>query len=290
MQQIVNGLFIGSVYGLFAVGYTLVFGVLKQLNLAHAMSFTWGAIAGLWTFQKGAPLPAAFLAAVGTGMIIGILLDKFIFGPLIRRGDSHLSGLVASVGLSLVLSAIALAVFGADTERFPADAFPDKRFTVGGVTFTVVQLAVAGTAIGLVLLLTWTIKSTKYGRGLRAVSENVDAARILGINVQRITLATFALSSALGAIAGMLFALAFNVVYLDMGADVELKGIAAMIIGGLGSVPGALIGGLIIGMAEVLSITHISSEWKDGITFFVLFIVLLVRPQGILSRLPGREL
>ncbi len=290
MQQLVNGVFLGSIYALFAMGYTLVFGVLDLLNLAHQAIFMLGAFIGLWLFVSvGLPLWAAVVGAIAAGALLGVLVERVAFAPLRNRPDAHFAGLISSIALAIVMVALALGVFGPDTRRFPAGSFPATRFEVGGITISLVQLIILVVALGMMLGLNWLVASTRLGRAMRAIAENPKAARVLGINVERVTLITFMLSSALGAAAGILFALAFNSIRVEMGLAVELKGLAVIIVGGMGSLPGAMLGGLALGLAEVFSVARIGSGWRDAVAFGLLFAILFVRPQGLLGRKKVRE-
>lgn len=290
MQQIVNGVFLGSIYALFAVGYTLVFGVLDLLNLAHSAVFMLGAFVGLQLVVAfGWPIWLAVLGAMIAGAVLGILIERVAFAPLRSRADSHFAGLISSIALSIILGALALGVFGPNTVRFPAGTFPDTRISFAGATVSVLQVVILVVSVALMVGLNWMVTSSRLGRAMRAVAENPRAARLLGINVGGVTLLTFVLSSALGAAAGVLFALAFNSIRVEMGLAIELKGLAVIIVGGMGSLPGALVGGLILGLAEVFSVAWISSSWRDAVAFGLLFAILLARPQGLLGRRVMRE-
>ncbi len=289
-QQIVNGAFMGSIYALFALGYTLVFGVLHQLNLAHQAVFMLGAVAG-WVavVTFGFPLWVGVVVAVVVGGLLGLLIERVAFAPLRSRPDDHFAGLISSIALGIVLVALALGTFGPDTVRFPREAFPRIGFQIGGATITLLQLSILAVAITMMVALTWLVNRTRMGRALRAVAENERAARLLGIDVERVTMGTYVLSSALGATAGILFALAFNTIRVEMGLAIELKGLAVIIVGGLGSLPGAMVGGLILGLAEVFTIAWIGSGWRDAVAFTLLFAILLLRPQGLFGKPKVRE-
>jgi branched-chain amino acid transport system permease protein len=290
VQQLVNGVFLGSIYALFAMGYTLVFGVLDLLNLAHQAVFMLGAFIGLWLFVTvGLPLWLAVLGAIAAGAALGLLIERIAFAPLRNRPDAHFAGLISSIALAIVLVSITLGVFGPDTLRFPAGTFPSTRFTVAGATISLLQVIILVVAVAMMLGLNWLVASTRLGRAMRAIAENPKAARVLGVNVERVTIITFMLSSALGSAAGILFALAFNSIRVEMGLAIELKGLAVIILGGMGSLPGAMLGGLALGLAEVFSVARIGSGWRDAVAFGLLFAILLLRPQGMLGRKRVRE-
>ncbi len=290
MQQVANGVFLGSIYALFAMGYTLVFGVLDLLNLAHSAVFMLGAFIGLQlVVAAGWPLWAAVLGAIAAGGLLGVLIDRVAFAPLRRRADAHFAGLISSIALAIILGAVALGVFGPNSRRFPQGTFPGGRVEFAGASLSVLQLVILVLSVALMLGLDWLVRSSRLGRAMRAVAENPRAARLLGVDVERVTLITFALSSALGAAAGTMFALAFNLIRIEMGLAIELKGLAVIIVGGMGSLPGAMLGGLVLGLAEVFSIARIGSGWRDAVAFGLLFAILLLRPQGLLGRKAVRE-
>lgn len=290
MQQLLNGLFLGSIYALFAIGYTLVFGVLDRLNLAHAAVFTSGAILGIEAVvQFGLPIWAALPLVLVIGGILGILVERLAFRPLKERKDAHFAGLISSIALGSVFISLLQWRYGAGTRRFPAGSFPDDAYHVLGLRISLLQLVIAGVSIGLVVALTFVVAKSRFGRGMRAVAENPGAARVLGINVERVTSMTFAISSALGAVAGVLFALSVNAADLTMGMAIELKGLAVIIVGGMGSLSGALLGGLILGVAEVLAVVYIGSSWRDVVAFGLLFAILFLRPQGLFGTRAVRE-
>jgi len=284
-QQLFNGIFLGSVYALFALGYTLVFGVLDVLNLAHAAVFTIGAFLGLVAIgQLGLPIWAGLIVAFVGGGLVGILLDRVAFAPLRRRPDTRFAGLISSLAMATLFIALVQGIFGAESYVFPPELYAGGPIVVGGVRIQPMQLLVIVVSVALMLALNWLVRSTRFGRSLRAVAENPRAAAILGIDVERVNALTFFLSSALGAIAGVLFALALDAVSYDLGASIELKGLAVIIVGGMGSLVGAALGGLILGLAEVFAIVAIGSTWRDAIAFGLLFLILLVRPQGLFGR------
>ena len=290
MQQLLNGLFIGSIYALFAIGFTLVFGILDRLNLAHPAVFAASAFVGIELVERGGlsiwlALPLVFVI----GGILGLIIERVAFRPLKDRPDSHFAGLISSIALSGVFIALLQARYGPDTRRFPVDSFPDTRFEILGAQVTLVQVVITAVSVLLMVGLTWLVSRSRLGRGMRAVAENPTAARVLGLNVDRITAITFAISSALGAVAGVLFAMNVNSAQLTMGTAIELKGLAVIIVGGMGSLPGALIGGLILGLTEVFAVQYIGSSWRDLIAFGLLFVILLIRPQGLFGKRRARE-
>jgi branched-chain amino acid transport system permease protein len=289
-QQIVNGLFLGSIYALFALGYTLVFGVLDILNLAHQAVFMICAyVALVLVVHLHMPMFAALPVAVLAGGLLGIVVDRVAFKPLRGRSDSNIAGLISSIALATILEAAVLQVFGPDVERFPFGTVPTRTLQIGGAVVSELQIVIIAIALAMLLGLTWLLRRTRLGRRIRAVAESPKAARVLGVDVDRVISASFFLSSALGAAAGVLFGLAFNNVAPDMGRSVELKGLAVIVLGGMGSMPGAALAGLALGLLEVFTVAWIGSSYRDAVAFGVLFLVLVLRPRGLLGSAALRE-
>jgi branched-chain amino acid transport system permease protein len=290
MQQLLNGLFIGSIYALFAIGFTLVFGILDRLNLAHPSVFAVAAFVGIELVADGGlSVWVALPIVLVIGAALGFIIERVAFRPLKNRPDAHFAGLISSIALAGVFIALLQWRYGPDTRRFPAGSFPDQPIELLGATVTMLQVAILLISVVLMVGLTWLVARSRLGRAMRAVAENPTAARVLGVNVDRVTSVTFAISSALGAVAGVLFALNVNSAQLGMGSAIELKGLAVIIVGGMGSLPGALVGGLLLGLAEVFAVQYIGSSWRDLIAFGLLFVILLLRPQGLFGGRKVRE-
>jgi branched-chain amino acid transport system permease protein len=289
-QQIVNGLFLGSIYALFALGYTRVFGVLDILILAHQAVFMLCAYAALvLVVHLHMPMFAALPAAVLLGGVLGLVVERIAFRPLRGRSDSNIAGLISSIALATILEAVVSQIFGPDVERFPHGTVPTRTIQMGGAVVSELQIVIIAIAAAMLLGLTWLLRRTRLGRRIRAVAESPKAARVLGVDVDRIIAASFFVSSALGAAAGVLFGLAFNNVAPDMGRSVELKGLAVIVLGGMGSMPGAALAGLALGLLEVLTVATIGSSYRDAVAFGVLFLVLVLRPRGLLGSAALRE-
>jgi branched-chain amino acid transport system permease protein len=289
-QQAINGIFLGSIYALFAVGYTLVFGVLDILNLAHQAVFMLSAFVALaLVSHAGLHIALALPAAMLFGGALGLLLERLAFRPLRGRADSNISGLISSLAMATIFESIALGIWGPDVSRFPFGAFPDKPLRVGAATVSALQLTIVAVSVALMTVLTYLLQRTRMGRQIRAVAENPRAARILGVDVDRVISWSFFISSSLGGAAGVLFGLAFNSISPDVGRSVELKGLAVIILGGMGSVTGAVIAGFALGLVEVFTISQIGSSWRDAVSFGVLFLILLLRPRGLLGQKATRE-
>jgi branched-chain amino acid transport system permease protein len=291
MQQLINGLFLGSVYALFALGYTLIFGILDILNLAHAAVFMLGAFAALvLVTELGFNIWLALAGSMLISGLLGVLLERVAFAPLRRRPDTHLAGLISSIAMALMFEAFALWRFEARTSRYPTGTYSDRSLEIMGATVSELQIIILTVSLGLMAALQVLVRRTRFGAAMRAVAENERAARILGINVERTILLTFALASALGGAAGVLYSLAFNAANPDMGRAMELKGLAVIILGGMGSIPGAVLGGFILGLVEVMSVAATGqSSYRDAIAFGALFLILLLRPRGLFGNRTSRE-
>ena len=265
MQQVLNGLFAGSIYALFAIGFTLVFGVLDRLNLAHSAVFTAAAFVGIeLVAELGLSIWLAIPIVLVFGAVLGLIIERVAFRPLKGRKDAHFAGLISSIAVGGMLVALLQARYGPDTRRFPPDAFPSTEFTLGGVRVTLLQLVILGVSVGLMLGLAYLVNQTRLGRGMRAVAENPHAARVLGVDY-------------------------VNSAQLGMGFNIELKGLAVIIVGGMGSLKGAMVGGLALGLAEVFAVAYVGSSWRDVVAFGLLFAVLLLRPQGLFGVRRVRE-
>jgi branched-chain amino acid transport system permease protein len=288
-QQAINGLFLGSIYALFALGYTLVFGVLDILNLAHQAIFMLGAFIALALISVlHLHTLVALPIAVATSGFIGIVLERAAFRPLRGRVDSNISGLISSLAMATIFESIALEVWGPDVSRFPFGSVPQRQFHLGDAVVSEVQVVIIGISVVLMIALTVLLERTRLGRHIRAVAESPLAARVLGVDVDRVIAASFFISSALGGAAGVLFGLAFNSISPDVGRSVELKGLAVIILGGMGSMPGAVIAGYGLGLVEVFTVAKVGSSYRDAVSFGVLFLVLILRPRGILGQAATR--
>jgi len=290
LQQLVNAISLGSVYALFALGFTLVFGVLGVINLSHGAVFMCGAYAALLLVsQVQAPLWLAFVVAMGVAGLIGLLIDLLILRPLRRRGAPHLIPMIATIGVGMILTNLAQNLFGPQVMRFPFGTIPEHGFRLGQVDVTVVQLAIVLVAFALMLVLMFVLQRTQAGRALRAIAESPKAAWLLGIDVEGLFLATSFVAAALGGAAGVLIGLSFNAITPYMGGPMLPKGIAVIILGGMGDIRGALIGGLFLGFVEVMSVAYGSSDFRDALSFGLLFLILLFRPSGLFGRAAQRK-
>ncbi|WP_288298492.1 branched-chain amino acid ABC transporter permease [Allisonella histaminiformans] len=282
-QQLVNGLTLGSVYAVIAIGYTLVFGVLNIVNMAHGGIIMMGAYIGLLlvTVAGWGLFPALIGAMVG-GAILGYLLEVLALRPLRGKKVTHLAPLISTIGVSIFLESVALLVFGPQTRAFPTDY--NQLMDFGLFKISEIQIISMGTAIVLMVLLTLLLNKTRIGKAVRATAENIETASLLGIHTRRIITFTVMLASALGAAAGVLIALSFNAIEPTMGTSMGFKGLAVLIMGGLGNVGGAMAGGFILGVAEVFSVAYGASSFRDAVAFGLIILILFIRPQGLFAK------
>jgi branched-chain amino acid transport system permease protein len=288
LQQLVNGLSLGSIYALIALGYTMVYGVLRLINFAHGDVYMVGAYTGYYLSRKlkgdEPSLAGALLVMLGAMLVcavLGVVIERFAYRPV--RRAARLTLLITAIGVSLFLENGAQLVFGADPKFFPSLA-PRADFIIGGVRLTSEQLTVIAVSFLLMILLRLFILKTRTGKAMRAVSFNLDAAKLMGISTDRSIAITFALGSALAAAAGVLIGMQIPKIDPLMGIIYGLKAFVAAVLGGIGNIPGAVIGGLLIGTSEVMVVGYLSSTFRDAIAFGILILVLLLRPQGIFGR------
>jgi branched-chain amino acid transport system permease protein len=289
-QQIVNAISLGGVYALFALGFTLIFGVLNVINLAHGAFFMLGAyiaLAGVMSLQL--PLGAAILLAILSTAAGGWLLDKMILAPLRARRAPHLAPMIATIGVAITLTSLVEGSFGAENLRFPPGLLQADIISVGGVQLTSLELKIISLAFALMAVLLWSLKKTRLGRALRALAESPKAAALMGVDVEGFFRGTSMIAALLGGAAGVLIALYTNAVFPHMGQPMLHKGIAVVILGGMGDIRGALLGGFFLGFAEVLSVAYIGSTMRDAVAFGLLFLVLLLRPQGLFGHVAQRR-
>ena len=280
IQQLVNGLVVGSVYALVALGYTMIYGILGIINFAQGEIYMFGAFGAVLTLAATGELGLAVLAGISSACVVGVLLERIAFRPL--RGTHPLIPLISAIGASIFLSSLALLLFGPEERSFPLDFLPASH-RVFGARITDLQIIIAGVSFGLMVILTLFVNLTKHGKAILAVSMDSDAARLSGINVNLTYVVTFLLGSALSGAAGILMAVYYNATSPGMGLLPGLKGFSAAILGGVGSIPGAIIGGLVLGVAENMGGAYISSSFKDAFAFIALVLVLVIRPRGILG-------
>jgi branched-chain amino acid transport system permease protein len=288
LQQLMNGLSLGSIYALIALGYTMVYGVLRLINFAHGDVYMVGAYVGYYLsrrLQAREPsVVSALLVMFGAMLacaVLGVIIERFAYRPV--RRASRLTLLITAIGVSLFIENAAQLVFGPDPKFFPSLA-PHRDFLVAGVRVTSEQLTVIVVSFLLMIGLRFFILKTRTGKAMRAVSFNLDTAKLMGISTDRIIGTTFALGSALAAAAGVLIGMQIPKIDPLMGILYGLKAFVAAVLGGIGNVPGAVLGGMLIGTSEVMVVGYLSSTYRDAIAFAILILVLIIRPQGILGR------
>ncbi|MDO5079482.1 branched-chain amino acid ABC transporter permease [Streptococcus minor] len=282
LQQLVNGLILGSVYALIALGYTMVYGIIKLINFAHGDLYMMGAFIGYYLINN---FQLNFFVALILTMILtaclGVLIEFLAYRPL--RHSTKIAALITAIGVSFFLEYGMVYLFGANTRAFP-QALETVKYNLGPITVTNVQLTILGVSIFLMVALQFIVQKTKMGKAMRAVSVDSDAAQLMGINVNSTISFTFALGSALAGAAGVLIGLYYNSVEPLMGMAPGIKAFVAAVLGGIGIIPGAALGGFIIGLLETLAVTIGLSSYRDAVVYGILIVILLVRPAGILGK------
>ncbi|WP_019241613.1 MULTISPECIES: branched-chain amino acid ABC transporter permease [Bacillus] len=290
LEQLINGITLGSIYAIVALGFTLVFGVLGIINMAHGEIFMIGAFTGVIVTSKlGWPLWLAFLIAIGITSILGYLLERLALRPLRgKQGVSHLAPLISTIGVSILLENLSHHLFGAGNHPFRTP-FAEMSFQIGSITVYFVQIIIFVISVALMMALSYWLSKTKAGKALRATAENLETASILGVDTKRIIILTVVIASAMGGIAGILVGMTFNSVNPQMGLSIGLKGLAIIILGGMGNVKGAMAGGLILGLSETMLVAYGDSGYRDAIAFIMIIVILLLRPQGIFGSKTASE-
>lgn len=286
-SQLINGLQIGSIYALIALGYTMVYGIVKLINFAHGDIVMVGAYTVIYTMtQLNLPWPIALAASVIICMVLGVLIESVAYKPL--RSSPRISSLITAIGVSLLLQNLAQLIFGANPRSFPT-AFKIKPLMLGSVTLSFTTIITVVVSIIVMVVLTFIVRRTRTGKAMRAVSEDMGAAQLMGINVNTTISVTFAIGCALAAIGAFLYCIAYPSVFPTMGSLPGLKAFIAAVLGGIGVIPGAMLGGYIMGIAESLTKGFISSQLADAVVYGILIIVLLVKPTGLLGKKTGEK-
>ncbi len=296
VQQLANGLTLGSVYALVALGYTMVYGVLRLINFAHGELFMLGGyltLTGTAILALGgapAPLQLAALAAAVAGAVAltGMLLERAAYRPL--RRAPRLAPVVSALGASIFLQNGVMLVYGPRYQVLPEGLLPDWSWRLGGVGITLMQMVIFTSAVLLMAGLYLFVQKTPIGMAIRAIALDHEAARLMGIRVDRIIQWVFALGPALGALAGMMIGLYYRQINFTMGWTYGLKAFTAAILGGIGNIPGAMIGGMLLGLVEAMGSGYVSVAWKDAIAFFILIAILVARPTGLLGERVAEKL
>jgi branched-chain amino acid transport system permease protein len=285
LQQITNGLMLGGTYALVAIGYSLIFGVLRLIHLAHGEVYMVGAYIGLETMLvlHVGPVAALLAAVLGTAAL-GIVMELIAFRPIRRQGGSFLAPMVSSIGAGLILQEVFTKIFGSEQSEYPSQLGSNDVYNLGYVLVSATQLFIMATALVAMVALHLLVSRTRYGMAMRATAENIEIASILGINTDAVIMLTFAVASALAGVAGVLVGLAYTAVSPFMGINMAVKGLAIMLVGGLGSIYGAMAGGLLLGIVEVLCVAYLASSYRDAVAFGLMIVIMLVRPRGLFTR------
>ena len=282
IQTLISGLSLGSIYALIALGYTMVYGIAKMLNFAHGDVIMVGAYSGIVAVaQLGLSPWVTVIVSIVVCAVLGVVIEFFAYKPL--RQAAPLSVLITAIGVSYLLQNAALLIFGSQQMAYPT-LVKLPGVSVGGVQVDGITVLTLAVTAALMVALTLFIDKTKLGKAMRAVSEDKDAATLMGINVDRTITLTFAIGSALTAFASMFYGMTYVYIKPTTGAMPGIKAFTAAVFGGIGSIPGAMLGGILLGLIEQMSKTYISTLWADAIVFAVLVVVLVVKPTGLLGK------
>jgi branched-chain amino acid transport system permease protein len=282
LQQTINGLSIGGVYALIALGYTMVYGIIKLINFAHGDIFMFGAYVGMIAVMNfNMPIYLAFIIAMAVTALFGVIIERVAYKPL--RKSTRTAALITAIGVSFLIQNGVLMIMGANIYAFP-QVIPNQFFTVFGLRLNMLQLVIFATSIALMIILQFIVSKTKLGRAMRSVAVDKDAAALMGVNVDNVITITFAIGSALAAAAGIMVGLYYIKVFPFMGFTPGLKAFVAAVFGGIGIIPGAMIGGFAIGLIETYVAGYGSTLYKDAVVFVILILILLVKPSGLLGK------
>ena len=281
-QQMINGISLGSIYALIALGYTMVYGIIRLINFAHGDIYMLGAYIAYFTTSvlKMSFIPALLCAMAGSA-IIGVLIERAAYRPL--RNAPKIAVLITAIGVSLLLEYGGMLIVTPQPRTFP-NLFTTHTFTIGGIIVNSQQIIILAVSLLLMVFLTYIVHRTKIGKAMRAVSYDTDAARLMGIDVDRVISVTFAIGSSLAAAAGVLVGIYYNSIDPLMGVMPGLKAFVAAVLGGIGVIPGAMAGGVILGVIEALVSGFISSTFRDAAAFGILIIILLFKPSGLMGK------
>lgn len=287
IQQLVNGLTLGGVYALIAVGYTMVYGIIELINFAHGEIYMLGAfLAFSFVTILNLPFPLAILLSVSCCALFGVILEFIAYRPL--RKAPRLAALITAIGASLFLQNMALMIWGGRLKTYPKGTIPDvfksALFYLGDVKVSLLQYNIITITIFLMFCLHILITQTKIGTAMRACAQDKTTASLMGINVNRVISFTFAVGSGLGAVAGIIVGVYYNAIFPMMGYTAGVKAFAAAVLGGIGNIPGAMFGGFVLGIAESYGAGYLSSGYRDGIAYAIMILVIIFRPSGLLGR------
>jgi len=287
LQQLVNGLTIGGIYAMMAVGYTMIYGVIQLINFAHGEIYMLGAFFTItFIMTLGLPFYAALLLSMVCCAICGVLLDIIAYRPL--RRSPRLAALITAIGMSIFLQNLAMVIWGSRPKPFPQGALPayfeQTAVSFSGVNLSWFHLFIYSMTIAMMVGLNLILKKTRWGKAMRAVAQNKTMASLAGINVNRVISHTFFLAGALGGAAGVMTGAFYNKIEPTMGYIAGVKAFAAAVLGGIGSVPGAMLGGVVLGVAEAFGAGYLSSLYRDGISYGVMIIVIILIPAGLFGK------
>ncbi|MEB7773103.1 branched-chain amino acid ABC transporter permease [Kurthia gibsonii] len=283
LQQLINGISLGSIYALIALGYTMVYGIIKLINFAHGDVFMVGAFVGFYavtSWQMG--FFPALIIAMTLCAILGVVIERLAYKRL--RNSTRIAALITAIGVSLLIEYVTIYIRGAQPEAYPKDLVANKQFNLFGADISSQSLLILGVSITLMILLQFIVHKTKVGKAMRAVSHDAEAAKLMGINVDNTISATFAIGSALAGAAGVIFGLYYTKIDPLMGVIPGMKAFVAAVLGGIGSIPGAMTGGMILGVIETIVSAVGFSLWRDAAAFIILIIILIFRPAGIFGK------
>lgn len=282
LQQLVNGISLGSIYALIALGYTMVYGIIKLINFAHGDVFMLGAFIGFYAIARWdlGFFPALILAMLLCA-IIGVIIERVAYKRL--RNATRIAALITAIGVSLLIENVVIYFRGASPEAYP-EVIANKSISIFGASISSQSLMILGVTIVLMILLQFIVHKTKIGKAMRAVSHDADAARLMGINVDNTISATFAIGSALAGAAGVIFGVYYTRIEPLMGVLPGLKAFVAAVLGGIGSIPGAMVGGLLLGVVETVVSALGYSLWRDAAAFVILILILILKPSGIFGK------
>lgn len=288
IQQVINGLTLGSVYALIALGYTMVYGIIKLLNFAHGDIFMVGAFISYYLILSlGMNIFVAFLVTMALVAVIGVVIDQVAYKPL--RSSPRISALITAIGVSYLLRNGMIVLAGAETRAYlqafdNVPAFVSQTFQIGNITIKTMQVILLVTTVALMIALQFIVQKTKMGKAMRAVSVDPEAAQLMGIDTNIVIAFTFVLGSALAGASGMLVGIYYNSISPMLGAGYGTKAFVAAVIGGIGFIPGAVLGGYLLGMTEVMITAYGNSMIRDAVVYIILIVILLLRPAGLLGK------
>ncbi len=281
LQQLINGISLGSIYALIALGYTMIYGIIKLINFAHGDIYMVGAYLGFYAITLGIPIVPAILISMAVTSCLGVVVERLAYRPL--RHAPRISVLITAIGMSFFLEYTMMALVSPTPRTFPA-TISDVSFDAGGLIISGQQLLIMGVTFLLMTILTYIVRRTKIGKAMRAASYDTEAAQLMGINADRIISITFAIGSALAAVAGVLIGIYYNAIDPLMGLMPGIKAFVAAVFGGIGSLPGAVFGGIVLGIVEAFISGLGLSMFRDAAAFAILILVLLLRPAGIFGK------